>query len=257
MIDTPEGLRLQVVLARAGIASRRASVAIIEAGRVSVNGRQVDDAGLRVDPDRDRIEVDGEALPLAETLRYYALHKPAGVLSAASDEQGRKTVVDYLPEGAGRCVPVGRLDLDSEGLLLLSNDGPLIDGLIHPRAELQREYLVEVEGRPDDAALQRLYDGVALEDGIARARPKRSKRPGRAADAGSPGTSWVVLILTEGRKREVRRMCDAVGHPVTRLIRVRFGPILLRELESGQIRSLTNHELRRLRRAARPRATTE
>lgn len=248
----PEGVRLQVALARAGIASRRGSVTIIEAGRVSVNGDRVDDASVRVDPGRDRIEVDGVALPAAQRLRYYALHKPAGVLSAASDERGRPTVVDYLPEDAGRCVPVGRLDLDSEGLLLLSNDGPLIDGLIHPRAALQREYLVEVEGYPDDAALQRLYDGVELEDGVARGRPKRSKRPGRTAAAGSAGTSWVVLVLTEGRKREVRRMCEAVGHPVARLIRVRFGPILLRDQEPGTVRELTTHEVRRLRRAARP-----
>ena len=233
-----------------GIASRRGSVEIIEAGRVSVNGERVEDAGVRVDPSRDRIEVDGTALPRPERLRYFALHKPRGVLSAASDDRGRRTVTDFLPEAAGRCVPVGRLDLDSEGLLLLSNDGPLIDGLIHPRAGLQREYLVEVAGRPSDAALQRLYEGVELEDGVARGKTRRSKRPGRAGGAGEAETSWLVLILTEGRKREVRRMCEAVGHPVARLIRVRFGPILLRDLEAGSIRPLTSHEVRRLRRAA-------
>ena len=249
--DRDAGLRLQVALARAGVASRRGSVAIIEAGRVSLNGAVVTDAGVRVDLARDRVCVDGAPLPGAERRRYFALHKPAGVLSAASDDRGRRTVIDFLPADAGRCVPVGRLDLDSEGLLLLSNDGPLIDGLIHPRAGLQREYLVELEGRPSDAALQRLYDGVELEDGVARGRPRRSKRPGRPAAGGEPSTSWIVLILVEGRKREVRRMCEAVGHRVRRLIRVRFGPIRLRELEPGVIRPLTAHEVRRLRRDAR------
>ena len=248
--DASPGLRLQVALARAGVASRRGSVAIIEAGRVSVNGDVVTDAGARLYPARDRVSVDGEPLPGAEQLRYFALHKPPGVLSAASDDWGRRTVTDFLPAGAGRCVPVGRLDLDSEGLLLLTNDGPVIDGLIHPRAGLQREYLVELEGRASDEALQRLYDGVELEDGVARGRPRRSKRPGRPAVAGEPATSWIVLILVEGRKREVRRMCEAVGHRVRRLIRVRFGPIRLRDLEPGMIRPLTTHEVRRLRRDA-------
>ena len=240
-------VRLQVALARAGVASRRGSVEIIEAGRVIVNGAVVPDAGVRVDPSLDVILLDGQPLSAPEPLRYFALHKPAGVLSAASDDRGRKTVTDFLPDDAGRCVPVGRLDLDSEGLLLLSNDGPLIDGLLHPRAGLQREYLAEVQGRVGDEALQRLFEGVELEDGLARGKPKRSKRPGRPPAAGRPETSWLRLILTEGRKHEVRRMCEAVGHPVERLIRVRFGPILLRDLEAGAIRPLTPHEVRRLR----------
>ena len=250
MGEASPGPRLQVVLARAGVASRRGAVGMIEAGRVAVNGVVTRDAGARVDVGQDVITLDGAALPRAEPLRYFALHKPRGVLSAASDERGRRTVTDFLPAASGRCVPVGRLDLDSEGLLLLSNDGPLIDGLLHPRAGLQREYLAEVEGRPSDAALQALFDGVELEDGVAKGKPKRSKRPGRPAAGGKPGTSWLVLVLTEGRKREVRRMCEAVGHPVVRLIRVRFGPILLRDLESGAIRPLTTHEVRRLRGAA-------
>jgi 23S rRNA pseudouridine2605 synthase len=247
-----DGLRLKVVLARAGVASRRGSAAIIEAGRVSVNGAVVTDEAAWVDPARDRVHIDGEPLPAAEPHRYFALHKPTDVLSAASDWRGRRTVIDFLPPGAGRCVPVGRLDLDSEGLLLLTNDGPLVDGLLHPRAGLQREYLVEVAGRPNDEALQRLYDGVELEDGLARGKPKRSKRPGRPAAGGEPATSWITIVMTEGRKREVRRMCEAVGHPVRRLIRVRFGPIRLRDLAPGEIRPLTTHEVRRLRRDARP-----
>ena len=250
--DPGAGLRLKVMLARAGVASRRGSAAIIEAGRVSVNGVVVTDEAARVDPARDHVTMDGAPLPAAEGRRYFALHKPAGVLSAASDDRGRRTVTGFLPADAGRCVPVGRLDLDSEGLLLLTNDGPLVDGLLHPRAGLQREYLVEVAGRPSDAALQRLYDGVELEDGLARGKPKRSKRPGRPAAGDEPATSWIALIMTEGRKREVRRMCEAVGHPVRRLIRVRFGPIRLRDLAPGEIRPLTPHEVRRLHRDARP-----
>jgi 23S rRNA pseudouridine2605 synthase len=240
-------VRLQVALARAGVASRRGAAEVIAAGRVTVNGEPVVDASHRVRDGVDRIAVDRAELGVAERLRYFALHKPVGVISAASDERGRKTVTSFLPADAGRCVPVGRLDLESEGLLLLSNDGPLIEGLLHPRAGLQREYLVEVAGWPDDAVLQRLYEGVELEDGVAKGRPKRSKRPGRLGGSAGPPTSWLVLILQEGRKREVRRMCEAVGHPVRRLIRVRFGPIRLRELSSGEIRPLTPHEVRRLR----------
>jgi pseudouridine synthase len=148
-------------------------------------------------------------------------------------------------------VPVGRLDLESEGLLLLTNDGPLIDELLHPRAGLPRVYVVEIEGQATDADLQRLYDGVAIEGGAtARAKPKRSKRPGRPATKGHAASSWLVLTLQQGRKREVRQMCEAVGHPVVRLIRVQFGPILLRGLGSGQIRELTPRERALLRRAA-------
>ena len=246
------GLRLPVALARAGVASRRRAAEIVAEGRVRVNGAVVRDPAVRVRPGVDEVQLDEAPLPAAEPLRYYALHKPPGMLSAASDERGRLTVTDALPADAGRCVPVGRLDLDSEGLLLLSNDGPLIDGLLHPSGGLQREYLVEVEGRPGDEALQRLWEGVELEDGLARARSKRSKRPGRPAEEERAGSSWLVLTLSEGRKREVRRMCEAVGHPVLRLIRVRFGPIRLRELAPGAIRALSSHEVRRLRGAARP-----
>ena len=233
-------LRLQVALARAGLASRRAAAETIEAGRVTVNGSVVREAGRRVTAE-DEVRVDNELLTI-EPLRYYALHKPRGVLSSASDDRGRPVVTGYLPTDAGRCVPVGRLDLDSEGLLLLSNDGPLIDGLLHPRSELPREYLVELRGRPSNASLDQLYAGVELDDGaVVSGKPKRLRRP-----ASKPDLSWIGITVRQGRKREVRRMCEAIGHRVERLIRVRFGPIRLRELEQGTIRPLTEHEVRLL-----------
>lgn len=241
-------VRLAVALARAGIGSRRACDALIRAGRVRVDGQAVSDPATRVIPGEAQIEVDGEPLPDAEAQRYYALHKPRGVVSTARDDRGRRTVVDFLPPEAGRCVPVGRLDRESEGLLLLSNDGPLIDGLLHPRREIPRTYLAELVGRPSDETLNAMFEGVEAEDGMLRAKPRRSKRPGRSLPAGE--TSWLRLTLQTGRKREVRRLCEALGHPVVRLRRTGFGPILLRDLAPGQIRPLTRREVRLLRRAA-------
>ena len=241
-------VRLAVALARAGIGSRRACDALVREGRVRVDGEPALDPARRVDPTRSRIELDGEPLPASEPPRYYALHKPRGVVSTARDDRGRRTVVDFLPPDAGRCVPVGRLDRDSEGLLLLSNDGPLIDRLLHPRHELPRTYLAELIGRPGDETLNTMFEGVEVGDGLLRAKPRRSKRPGRSLPAGE--TSWLRLTLQTGRKREVRRLCEALGHPVVRLRRTGFGPILLRDLGSGKIRELSRREVRLLRRAA-------
>lgn len=241
------GVRLAVALARAGIGSRRACDALIAEGRVRVDGEVVRDPATRVDPADAQIEFDGRPLPAPEAPRYYALHKPRGIVSTARDERGRRSVVDFLPPDAGRCVPVGRLDLESEGLLL-TNDGPLIDGLLHPRNELPRTYLVELIGQPSDATLNAMYEGVEAEDGLLRAKPRRSKRPGRELRQGE--TAWLRLTLQTGRKREVRRLCEALGHPVVRLRRTGFGPILLRDLQPGQIRPLSRREVRLLRRAA-------
>ncbi len=246
-----DAVRLQVALARAGIASRRHAGEIVRAGRVTIDGETVVDPARPVQPDGEEICIDGIPLPAAEPYRYFALHKPRGVLSAAQDERGRPTVSQFLPKDAGRCVPVGRLDLDSEGLLLLTNDGPLIDALLHPRAALPRVYLVEIEGRATDVDLQQLYDGVPIACGAtSRAKPKRSKRPGRTETQSGGATSWLVLTLLQGRKHEVRQMCEAIGHPVTRLIRVQFGPILLRDLAVAQLRELTQKERVLLRRSS-------
>ena len=247
--SSDDAVRLSVAIARSGAASRRRADDLIREGRVAVDGAVVANPAARVSPGQ-RIELDGAPLPAAEPLRYFALNKPVGVLSSAADDRGRPTVVDLLPPGAGRCVPVGRLDLDSSGLLLLSNDGPLITRLLHPSSELPRTYLVEVRGDIGPGALDRIYDGIQAEDGLLRAKPRKSRRPGRSLPGGA--TSWLSLTLHTGRNREVRRLLEAVEHPVLSLTRTRFGPVLLRDLQPGRVRELTPRERRRLRRAGRP-----
>lgn len=234
-------LRLQKVLARAGLGSRRACEDLIREGRVTVNGR-VATLGDRVDPRADRVEVDGGRVPLDPELRYLALHKPRGVVTTARDPQGRPDVSRYYPEGV-RVFPVGRLDRDTEGLLLLTNDGELANRLLHPRYGVEREYLAEVEGRPTERALTALRRGVELEDGPARATSAR-----RVGGSGERGA--VRVVMTEGRKREVRRLLAAVGLPVRRLVRVRVGPIRLGRLRPGEVRELEPAEVRELLRGA-------
>lgn len=233
--------RLQRVLARAGFGSRRAVEELIVEGRVTVNGR-VAVLGDRADPDEDRVEVDGSVVNLDPNVRYYALHKPPGVVTTMRDPQGRADIRSYLPRGP-RVFPVGRLDRDSEGLLLLTNDGELANALTHPRFGVQKEYLAEVEGVPTARHVARLKRGVELEDGAARAEDARV-----AARAGGRGALRVVM--TEGRKREVRRLLAAVGLPVTRLVRVRIGPVRLGRLPPGAVRELTHDEVVGLRRVA-------
>jgi 23S rRNA pseudouridine2605 synthase len=236
--DGPEGPeRLQKALARAGLGSRRACEDLIRAGRVTVNRRQAT-LGDRVDPARDRVEVDGVRVPLDPGLRYYALHKPRGVVTTARDPQRRPDVSTYYPDGP-RVFPVGRLDRDTEGLLLLTNDGELANRVTHPRYGVEKEYLAEVDGSPGRRHLSRLIRGVPLGDGVARARSARSV-------SGPRGRGAVRLVMAEGRKREVRRMLDAVGLPVRRLVRTRIGPVKLGRLGPGQVRSLDSGEIREL-----------
>ena len=237
----PEPERLQKMLARAGLGSRRACEALIEGGRVTVNGR-VATLGDRADPARDVVEVDGGRVPLDPEARYYALHKPAGVVTTASDPQGRPTVASLYPEGP-RVFPVGRLDLETEGLLLLTNDGELANRLTHPRYGVEKEYLAEVEGDPSPDAIRRLTRGVPLEDGTAKAASA-------SRVAGSRGRAAVRLVMTEGRKREVRRMLASVGLPVRRLVRTRIGPIRLRDLGPGRTRELEPAEVAALYRSS-------
>ncbi len=242
--------RLQKVMARAGLGSRRASEELIRQGRVRVNGQIVTRLGTRVDPSRDEIVVDGQPLSPADPLIYLLVHKPAGYLSTTHDPYGRPTVM-HLLSAPQRIYPVGRLDLESEGLLLLTNDGPLTQKLTHPRYQHEREYRVLVRGQPDRQALRALRQGVQLEDG--KASPARV-RPIEGEPA-PQGTTWLRVVLRQGRKRQVRRMCAAVGHPVQRLIRVRMGPLLLGALRPGESRPLTRQELKSLRASAsaRPR----
>jgi pseudouridine synthase len=236
--------RLQKVLARAGVASRRASERFIVDGRVTVNGRVVTELGTRVDPERDAIKVDGRRLRTAPRAHHYlVVHKPRGYVTTLSDPQGRPTVRDLVRGIRRRVYPVGRLDLDSEGLLLLTDDGDLARELMDPRSRVPKTYHVKVQGTPDAAALSRLRRGVVL-DG-RRTLPARIKivRPGR--------NPWLEVTLVEGRNRQVRRMCQAVGHRVAKLRRVRLGPLDLGRMTPGDCRPLTAEELRELRRATR------
>ena len=212
-------------------------------GRVRVNGRVVRELGTRVDPARDVVEVDGRRVaPRAPA--WVALHKPSGVLTTRGDPHGGRTVYDVLPPEARGLTYVGRLDRDTEGLLLFTNEGQVAHRLLLPATEVEREYRARVQGVPGSAEVRALTSGVALDDGVARARRVRVSRVGRdEAD--------VTLVLTEGRKREVRRMLGAVGHPARRLVRVRFGPIRLGELPRGAWRALTGEEVESLRAAAR------
>ena len=232
-----EGERLQKVLARAGLGSRRVCEELIEAGRVTVDG-EVAVLGRRVDPERARVAVDGVPIGVRPDLVHYLLNKPAGVVTTAADPQGRPTVVQLVP-AEPRVFPVGRLDADTEGLLLLTNDGDLAHRLTHPSFGVDKEYLVAIEGRPTRAAVRRLREGVDLEDGRTA--------PARVAQV---GPSLLRITIHEGRNRQVRRMCEAVGHPVTRLVRTRIGPLADRRLPPGAWRRLDVDEVRALERAA-------
>ena len=232
------GIRLQKFLAQAGVASRRSSEELIVGGRVSINGRIATELGVRVQP-TDEIRVDGKRIRRAAS-QWYALHKPRGYMSTRSDPEGRHTLYELVPPPMRRLFYVGRLDFDSEGLVLLTNDGDTAHRLLHPRYGIDREYDVELEEQVDDAALEQLRRGVHLDDGRARARTVRRR-----------GGNRVVLTLQEGRKREVRRMFGALGHRVIRLRRVRYGPIRLGDLAPGEWRALDARELEALRRVKR------
>jgi 23S rRNA pseudouridine2605 synthase len=232
--------RLQKIMARAGIGSRRACEELIRQGRVRVDGETAA-LGQKADPARQQVLVDGQPLSEPEPLVYVALHKPRGVLSVSSDDRGRTTVRDLVPL-PGHLYPVGRLDATSEGLILLTNDGPLANRLTHPRYEHAKEYDVLVHGVPDDATLARWEQGVFL-DG-SRTAPARVTLLRKEKDA-----AWLRVVLHEGRKRQIRRVAKLLGHPVIRLIRQRIGPLELGRLLSGEWRHLTPGEVEALRRA--------
>ncbi len=244
-VDAGQGVaqepqRLQKVLARVGLGSRRACEELIADGRVKVNGETAA-LGQRVDPSRDRIELDGVALPVLPGLVHYVLNKPAGVLTTADDPQGRPTVVSLVPSDP-RVFPVGRLDADSEGLLILTNDGDLAQRLAHPSFGVEKEYLAEVEGVPSAGALRRLRQGVELDDGLTA-----------PATVGVVAPGVLRIVIHEGRNRQVRRMTESVGHPVRRLVRTRIGPLTESGLGPGEWRPLTLSEVRALAAAAGPR----
>jgi 23S rRNA pseudouridine2605 synthase len=237
--------RLQKVLAHAGVASRRASETLIEQGRVTVNGQTVTVLGFKVDPRRDVIAVDGQRLSRpSEKLVYLILNKPKDVLTTASDDRGRRTVID-LVEVEERVYPVGRLDLKSEGLVLLTNDGELAEKLTHPRSHVEKEYQVLVAGRPTTPTLARWRRGEIEVEGqpSERAVVERLKIEG--------DNTWLKIILTEGRKRQIREVGQALGHRVLRLERVRIGPIKLGHLKPGKWRHLKPAEVEQLKRSVK------
>jgi 23S rRNA pseudouridine2605 synthase len=234
--------RLQRALARAGFGSRRSCEELIAAGKVTLNGR-VATLGDKLDPTKDTVLLDGASVNLDPDVKYYAAHKPVGVVTTMRDPQGRPDIRTLLPGDDVRVFPVGRLDLESEGLLLLTNDGELANRLTHPRYGVEKEYLVEVMGRPTGRHLAALRAGVELEDGPAV--PSAVRIVDARGDKGQ-----LAIVMTEGRKREVRRMLEAVQLPVGRLVRTRIGPITLGQLRAGEVRELTPEERRQLSRAA-------
>lgn len=237
--------RLHKILAQAGVSSRRKAEELILAGRVKVNGRVVDTLGAKVDPKAEAVEVDGRRIQI-ETKTYLILHKPRGYVSDRDETGENKTALDLVP-GGERLFAAGRLDLDSEGLLLLTNDGDLTFRLTHPRFEHQKEYLALVTGNPDDSTLTKLLRGIPYKgewlkaDRVVRAARRQSF--GRAAR----DEEWLRLLLHEGKKRQIRHMCAAVGHPVVRLIRIRIGTLELNGLKTGQWRKLNAREIQKLK----------
>jgi 23S rRNA pseudouridine2605 synthase len=228
--------RLQKILSRAGVASRRASEQLMLTGRVTVNGVTVRELGTKADPARDDIRVDGRRVKPVERLRYVLLNKPRGYVSTRSDPQKRPTVIDLIGDAREYLYPVGRLDYDSDGLILLTNDGDLAARLTHPRYGVSRTYDVRVLGVPDERDVARLRRGI-LVDG-------RRTEP---ADVNPLGPGHLVFTIREGRNRQVRKMCEAIGHPVTHLTRVAIGPIRDPRLKTGQWRELTAAEVRTLK----------
>ena len=228
-----DGERLQKVLARLGFGSRRVCEDLIAEGRVTVNG-EVAVLGRRVDVDGDDVAVDGAPVGIRPGLVHYLLNKPTGVITTADDPQGRPTVVEIVPSEP-RVFPVGRLDADTEGLLLMTNDGDMTHRLTHPSFGVEKEYLASVEGTPSRGAIRQLREGVELEDG-----------PTAKARVTAVDDSLLRITIHEGRNRQVRRMCEAVGHPVTRLVRTRIGPIVDRRLKPGEWRALSRDEVRSL-----------
>ena len=251
-IPTNVPVRLQKLLSAAGVASRRAAERLIADGRVTVNGRTVRELGARADPAGDDVRVDGRRIAREVRRRYLVLHKPPGYVTTRSDPHRRKTVLDLIPGVREYIYPVGRLDYDSEGLLLLTNDGALAAVLTHPRHGVARVYEATVRGVPSGARLRRLASGVDI-DGRPTAPADVRMLPRGAR--GRSDEALVRIVIREGRNRQVRRMFDAIGHPVRRLRRTRLGPISLRGLRPGASRDLTPAEVGALRRAVRSAAS--
>jgi 23S rRNA pseudouridine2605 synthase len=235
-VHDPGGVRLQKVLAQAGLGSRRACEELITAGRVEVDGQRVTELGVRIDPKRNVVHVDGMRVQVDPGLVYLALNKPRGVVSTMSDPEGRHCLGDYVADRETRLFHVGRLDVETEGLILLTNDGELANRLAHPRYGVLKTYLAEIEGQVPRDLGKRLRAGVELDDGPVTVDSFR------VVDA-QPGKALVEVVLHEGRKHVVRRLLEATGHPVTRLVRTQIGTLRLGDLRSGRTRILNRTEL--------------
>ena len=236
--------RLQKVMAKAGVASRRRCEELIAAGEVMVNGNTITEFGVKVDPDKDRIAVSGKMLSLAENKLYLALYKPRGYVSTVRDEKGRKCVMDLLEDFGERVYPVGRLDYTSEGLLLLTNDGDLTYNLTHPKRKIPKTYLVRVTGHPGADKLAQLAGGIPV-DGKLTAPAKV------AVIETTDSKTLLEITLYEGRNRQIRKMCEYIGHPVLRLLRTQVANIRLEDLQPGQYRRLGKSELDKLKKSCR------
>jgi len=235
--------RLQKILSAAGICSRREAETLILEGKVAVNGKVASELGVKADPDKDVIKVEGHRVDTGGHKLYLMLNKPRGYISSTKDPEGRKTVTELMGKGFQRVYPVGRLDYDSEGLLLLTNDGDFANLVTHPSREVSKTYRVKVRGVMTDEELKKLASGVMLEDGMtAPARVKKEKL--------SETNSWIDITIHEGRNRQVRRMCDALGHPVLKLKRTKVGPLEIGQLEPGEFRELTKSEIMAMLEAA-------
>lgn len=248
--DEPQE-RLQKILASAGVCSRRRAEELMLAGRVEVNGKIVTELGSKADAARDHIRVDGKLLHGAERLRYYVINKPKGYVTTVSDPQNRPTVMQLI-RGGERVFPVGRLDYASEGLLLMTNDGELANGLTRAAAKVEKTYLVKVSGRPSEAALRQIRHGIMIERGKPGSKEGRVlTAPAKVRLFREAENPWYELVLIEGRNREIRKMFEEIGHHVEKIRRIGYGPLEL-DLEPGEARELTHQEVEKLRRAVHP-----
>jgi 23S rRNA pseudouridine2605 synthase len=249
-----EPIRLQKIIAQAGIVSRRKAEELILEGRVQVNGQVVTELGTKADPERDHVRVDGKLLHGAQKHRYLMLNKPKGFVTTASDPEGRPTVMQFVERASVRIFPVGRLDYLSEGLLLMTNDGELANALTRAAAKVEKVYLVKVSGKPAESGLEQLRSGIMIERGKPGSREGRvMTQPTKIKLIRDAENPWYEMTLTEGRNRELRKMFEEIGHHVEKIRRVGYGPLVL-DVPPGEVRDLSEAEVESLRRAARPKS---
>jgi 23S rRNA pseudouridine2605 synthase len=248
--------RLQKIVAAAGIASRRKAEELITSGRVQVNGQTVSELGSKADPERDHIRVDGKLLKKPQQFRYFMLNKPKGVVTTVSDPEGRTTVMKFFARAGARVFPVGRLDYQSEGLLLMTNDGELANVLTSAASQVEKTYLVKVSGKPTEGELEQLRRGVMIERGRRGEREGRvMTQPAKISLVRDTDNPWYEVVLTEGKNREIRKMFEEVGHFVEKVRRVGFGPLVL-DVPPGETRELSEDEVTQLKKASRRRVTS-